>query len=96
MRISRPCYDKAHRCPGWAGGGLKYPKVDKCDSGYITFKRDFSYSKILYLFNFEPYLNIRLTGFGRCSKCNVLVLPYQIRYIDPTWIKSEIYYKFSK
>lgn len=35
IRISRPCYDKRHRCPGWAGGGMLYAKVTRCDGGYI-------------------------------------------------------------
>ena len=33
MRISRPCYDKPYRCPGWAGGGMRYAKVDRCSNG---------------------------------------------------------------
>lgn len=36
-RLSRPCYDKAHRCPGWAGGGPKYPRGEsRCDGGRIN------------------------------------------------------------
>lgn len=35
MRISRPCYDKPHRCPGWAGGGMRYAKFDLCDDGRL-------------------------------------------------------------
>ena len=31
-RISRPCYDKCARCPGWAGGGTGYAKVTHCES----------------------------------------------------------------
>ena len=37
MRISRPCYDKRHRCPGWAGGGMLFAKVTRCNGGYITY-----------------------------------------------------------
>lgn len=36
MRLSRPCYDKAHRCPGWAGGGWKSARRDRCPGGYVT------------------------------------------------------------
>jgi hypothetical protein len=38
MRISRPCYDKRWRCPGWAGGGMKYAKVERCDGGSLISK----------------------------------------------------------
>lgn len=36
MRLSRPCYDKPHRCPGWAGGGMKYAKTERCHGGHVT------------------------------------------------------------
>jgi hypothetical protein len=39
MRLSRPCYDKPHRCPGWAGGGMRYAKVDRCDGGRLDIYR---------------------------------------------------------
>lgn len=35
MRFSRPCFDKPHHCPGYAGGGIKYAKKQRCKSGYI-------------------------------------------------------------
>ena len=39
MRISRPCYDKPHRCPGQKGGGPKYAKVLLCDGGIVHYPR---------------------------------------------------------
>lgn len=30
-RVRRGCYDKYHRCPGWAGGGLRYAEVTVCE-----------------------------------------------------------------
>lgn len=75
MRISRPCYNKYHRCPGWAGGGTRSARVDRCDGGYIN-----GYQK--------PHWRWRT---NRCSKCNVLVLPFNIRYLDLRyWLKWKI------
>lgn len=71
MRLSRPCYDKPRRCPGWIGGGWKWPKGDhRCDSGYI----DFGWESEWWAWH-----------FGRCSVCDVLVLPFNFRFIDPTY-----------
>lgn len=36
MPISRPCYDKPHRCPGWAGGGWTYARTDRCAGGRVS------------------------------------------------------------
>lgn len=35
FRIRRRCYDKSHRCPGWAGGGMRYAKVVVCEGGSL-------------------------------------------------------------
>lgn len=61
FRISRPCYDKFHRCPGWNGGGPRYAKVKSCDGGHIQVDYDDKWWK----WKFWP-----------CDKCNVVVLPY--------------------
>lgn len=42
MRISRPCYDKAHRCPGWAGGGWHFAAITLCEWGHITWETPWS------------------------------------------------------
>lgn len=71
INISRPCYDKYHRCPGWAGGGMKSGKETQCDGGYVTmhYKRGWE---------FMPH---------RCAKCHVIVLPFYIRYLDPSYAR---------
>lgn len=71
---SRPCYDKFHRCPGWAGGGLRYARVRRCASGYIAYYND---DGMMPLWRWRTY---------RCPKCQVIVLPYVIRYADPRWL----------
>lgn len=71
FRVSRPCYDKYHRCPGRNGGGLRYAKVIRCKKGLL------------------PYLTDRKLGrwrVNRCPECRVWVLPYVIRYADPSWL----------
>ena len=35
MYLRRHCYDKFWRCPGWAGGGWRTPKTDRCDGGSL-------------------------------------------------------------
>ena len=77
MRISRPCYDKYHRCPGWAGGGLRYAKRKRCDGGSLGSVIDYD----------SRWWRWRV---HRCPVCDVYVLPYNIRQIDPTWWRSEI------
>jgi hypothetical protein len=75
MRLSRPCYDKMHRCPGWAGGGMRYAKVDRCADGRLHDpKREHIYEGRWWRWR-----------FNRCDTCDVLVLPYVIRYVDPRW-----------
>lgn len=82
-RLSRPCYDKYHRCPGWAGGGLKYPRVERCHRGYIA-------REAVQADTWSPW---RLYG---CTSCNVLVLPFYVRWVDPTWWVSEIRYRVQR
>jgi len=76
VRLSRPCYDKMHRCPGWAGGGLRSAKVDHCDDGRLVGGREGTLYEGMFW---------RLR-FNRCDTCDVLVLPYVVRYVDPRWL----------
>jgi hypothetical protein len=71
FRVSRPCYDKFHRCPGWAGGGLRYARVRRCDNGYIE-------TGHVRLWKWRLY---------RCPKCRVIVLPYMTRWLDWRWLR---------
>lgn len=71
MRISRPCYDKFHRCPGWAGGGVKYAKRgSRCEGGHIAVDYDARLWK---------------WRLWRCGTCDVVVLPYLVRWLDFGW-----------
>lgn len=80
-RLSRPCYDKYHRCPGWAGGGLKYAKRKRCDGGSIQVDWDDDWWA---------------WKFWRCGKCNVTVLPYYSRKLSLAYWAWEIahWYRF--
>lgn len=76
MRISRPCYDKYHRCPGWNGGGIHSAKVYRCDGGYISYPENRLW---------------KWWRFNRCPKCGVIVLPYATRYLDGSyWVRWKI------
>lgn len=77
-RISRPCYDKGHRCPGWAGGGVRFAKVRRCvdGRGRLVGWQDGS----LYAGRFWQ---LRL---NRCDTCGMVVLPFAVRWVDPSMI----------
>jgi hypothetical protein len=81
VRVSRCCYDKMHRCPGWAGPGLRYPKVDRCVDGRL--RRDGVMDDIYTGFWWR-------WRFNRCDTCDLVVLPYGVRYVDPTWWRYRI------
>lgn len=74
MNISRPCYDKYHRCPRWAGPGLRYAKERRCADGHVVF---------------DPSQRLWKWRIHRCDRCDVLVLPYLFRWVDPTWLRDE-------
>ena len=81
MRLSRPCYDKMHRCPGWAGGGLRFAKKSRCDDGRLARKGvpEGIYAGVWWRFR-----------FNRCDTCDVLVLPYAVRWLDPSWMAAKV------
>lgn len=74
--VSRPCYDKYRRCPGWAGGGWKGAKRSLCHG------ED----------GIGGYLNVDYENrwwrwkTHRCVKCGVIVLPYVTHWLSwRTW-----------
>jgi hypothetical protein len=73
LNVSRPCYDKRHRCPGSVGGGMKSAKVELCHGGYVNHPS-----------TLDPNRRASNWEFGRCKKCGVLVLPSNIQYVDPS------------
>lgn len=74
LRFRRHCYDKPHRCPGWAGGGWKYPKTMVCDGGSLTFQ--------MY-----PRRKAWSLRSYRCTRCGTRTIPYVTRWADPTWYR---------
>lgn len=78
MRLSRGCYDKYRRCPGWIGGGPKYARVKRCEGGYLIDV----YERPLWKWRFH-----------RCSKCDVLVLPYVSRWLSVPNLIHEVRWK---
>lgn len=80
-RLSRPCYDKPHRCPGWAGGGFKYAKGDsRCAYGYIVTRVP------------RPELGAGMCSpgekpfrFGHCTECDVVTWPFIMRKLSIPW-----------
>lgn len=91
-RISRPCYDKAHRCPGWAGGGMRYASTDLCpDGGRVAVppsRRDpIEAHDPAWPGTHPGAAPLRL---ARCNACPVIVLPYAVRWVDPTWLRWRV------
>lgn len=84
MRISRPCYNKMYRCPGWAGGGLRYAKRDRCDGGRIIPLRGGN-STGIYEGHWWP---LRI---NRCDTCDVIVLPSAVRWLDWRWLRCALH-----
>lgn len=80
MRIRRGCYDKFHRCPGWVGGGPRYPKDQNvvCSGGSVSDIYDRKFWK---------------WRINRHDKCGTIILPYATRYFDPFWLFYEIKYE---
>lgn len=91
IRISRPCYDKPHRCPGWAGGGCLGAKEDRCtgDGGYVVTR-----ARWVAVWD-DPDPESEPTGsykdehpgsnqwrFGRCGECGLRTWPYAVRWVD--------------
>lgn len=93
MRISRPCYDKPHRCPGWAGGGVRSAKVDRCkgDGGYVRtrprWKPVDDDPEIFPEGGYEDdHPGSNQWRFGRCDGCGVRTWPYAVRWISPRYV----------
>lgn len=73
-RLSRPCYDKPWRCPGWAGGGMRYARRDRCNDGRMT--------------GWDGEQRCPAWRFHRCTTCDVITWPYVTRWLDWWWIAS--------
>jgi hypothetical protein len=86
MRLSRPCYDKPHRCPGWAGGGWKSSKADRCENGSICTNNSTGW----WVLDLSGHPGEHRWRFGRCTKCDVVTWPYNIRFVDPTNYIAEV------
>ncbi|GAB2734711.1 hypothetical protein GCM10027273_12030 [Nocardioides pakistanensis] len=84
-RISRPCYDKPHRCPGWAGGGMFSAKVDRCADGRVTVKPRWSEVIPVAEGLFDDHPGAHPLRFGHCAACGVTTWPWATRRLDPQW-----------
>lgn len=85
MRLSRTCYDKAHRCPGWAGGGTKGASVYRCKNGSIRtgeIRIEVEGGRRV-VYGGHPAEN--KWQFGRCTDCDVVTWPVITRWLDPGW-----------
>lgn len=76
MRLRRHCYDKPWRCPGWAGGGFRFPSDRRriCDGGTLVRYWDKGHH---WLINWQ---------FHRCEDCGTVALPIGIKWMDPAWL----------
>ena len=83
VRVSRPCYDKYHRCPGWAGAGMRYNKRDWCEGGSLAPFGGAYYKEDGTLHG----KHWRLWRVNRCPQCGTYVLPYHVRWLDWRWLR---------
>lgn len=81
MFLRRHCYDKFWRCPGWAGGGWSYPKVQRCDGGSLLVPGAWNRERTEAL----PEDRWYEWKFHRCRKCDVVALPLVTKWLDLTW-----------
>jgi len=79
-------YDKPHRCPGWSGPAFKagHVDIDGETCGYLAPRR-----LIEYRLSNGPH-SWNSFGLVRCPGCKTWVLPYWMRYIDPTYLAWKI------
>ena len=98
-KLSRPCYDKPHRCPGWAGGGWTYGGVQHCHDGSITFGMTREECATLWQrYDTDPAAERelarqpRLFALGQCTDCDVVVLPFWTRKLSPFWWRREAWW----
>lgn len=92
-RLSRPCYDKPHRCPGSAGGGPKFARVRRCEGGYVTFGMSYEEHAGLEGADWDRYP--RPFALGQCTKCDVIVLPFWTRKLSLFWWADHLWRKFT-
>lgn len=82
MKIVRKDYNKPNRCPSWSGAGMsqyswesKVLGEDLCHGGSSGYYAD------------GMRIGYTLAGwnFHRCDECDVLTLPYVLRWVDPDY-----------
>lgn len=89
MRFSRPCYDKPHRCPGWAGGGTRSAKKSRCENGSVRTRvaREEIGAGMKYPaevpWRFGHCVGSVIDKAGtRSEPCGVVTWPYALRWLD--------------
>ena len=87
MRVMRRNYDKPHRCPGWSGPAMKAGRIDGIDAdrcGYLAPRRLTEF----HVRNGPDAWNSY--GLVRCPGCKTWVLPYWMRWADPSYLSWKI------
>lgn len=79
--LRRHCYDKFWRCPGWAGGGWRSPRRQRCAGGSLLVPDSWNRDRTAVL----PPDRWWRWRWHRCRKCDVVTLPVAVQWIDPTW-----------
>lgn len=86
-RLSRQCYDKFWRCPGWVGGGFRASKRHRCNGGGLLVPGSWNKEHTAAL----PDDRWWKWRWYRCRKdCGVIALPYVTRWLDPTWLRWKV------
>jgi hypothetical protein len=87
--LQRMCYDKFWRCPGWAGGGFRAARRQRCTGGSLLvpgIRTVADKARERSIGEHMPDDRWWRLRFHRCNAgCGVLALPYVTRWADPTW-----------
>ena len=79
------CFDKAHRCPAWAGPGWKASEtikgVSECENGSIRVPKPGAETVSIH----DDYSYDRPWSFGRCVECGIRTYPYAWRKYTPSY-----------
>lgn len=92
MRVMRRNYDKPHRCPGWSGPAMKAGPANRINAhlcGYLG-PRGCPVGPIGESVTPDGPDPWNSWGLVRCPGCKTWVLPYWMRWVDPSYLSWKI------
>lgn len=87
MRVMRRNYDKPHRCPGWSGPAFKAQTLWGIDPELCAYLGPRRLVEARVRNGPEAWHSY---GLVRCPGCKTWVLPYWMRWTDPSYLVWKI------